>query len=124
MPVYEYECEKCSHSFEITQGMNDKKKKKCPECKKHSLFRVIFAPHVSVRLGDNEVNVGHLGNRHRDEWSSDQKESLEKSHLTEKQYKDKKMKEGLKTDNPDLTKTDKEVRKMNPAQIKDYIENG
>jgi putative FmdB family regulatory protein len=28
MPLYEYECKNCEHSFEITQSFNDKPKKK------------------------------------------------------------------------------------------------
>ncbi len=32
MPTYDYECLKCSHSFEAFQKMTDKPLKKCPEC--------------------------------------------------------------------------------------------
>jgi putative FmdB family regulatory protein len=32
MPTYEYECKKCSHSFEIFQSMSDEAVKICPEC--------------------------------------------------------------------------------------------
>jgi len=33
MPVYEYECEKCGHRFELIHSVNDEGRKKCPECK-------------------------------------------------------------------------------------------
>jgi putative FmdB family regulatory protein len=33
MPTYEYECQKCSHQFELVQSMNDAPKKTCPKCK-------------------------------------------------------------------------------------------
>ena len=34
MPTYDYECDACGHTLEIFQGINDPKKKKCPECGK------------------------------------------------------------------------------------------
>ena len=33
MPVYEYECEKCGHRFDVEHGINEQTKKKCPECR-------------------------------------------------------------------------------------------
>jgi putative FmdB family regulatory protein len=32
MPLYEYECTKCSHRFEKIQKFSDRPIKKCPEC--------------------------------------------------------------------------------------------
>ena len=32
MPVYEYQCEKCSKIFEIWQKVNDKPPGRCPDC--------------------------------------------------------------------------------------------
>ncbi len=32
MPIYEYECEKCQHRFEVLQKFNDRPLKKCPKC--------------------------------------------------------------------------------------------
>ena len=33
MPIYEYECGKCNHRFELKQGFHDKPQAKCPRCK-------------------------------------------------------------------------------------------
>lgn len=41
MPTYEYECRSCHHEFETFQNMSADPLKKCPECKKNSLFRKI-----------------------------------------------------------------------------------
>lgn len=43
MPTYDYECDACSHKFEHFQGINDPLLKKCPECKKPKLRRLIGA---------------------------------------------------------------------------------
>lgn len=32
MPTYEYQCNKCSHRFEVFQQMKDKPVKICPKC--------------------------------------------------------------------------------------------
>ena len=41
MPTYEYECESCQHSFEALQTMVEPKLKKCPQCGKQKLVRLI-----------------------------------------------------------------------------------
>jgi putative FmdB family regulatory protein len=41
MPTYEYACPKCGHHFEQFQSMRDEPLKKCPQCKKTGLKRLI-----------------------------------------------------------------------------------
>jgi putative FmdB family regulatory protein len=41
MPTYDYRCNACKHEFEHFQSMKDKPLKKCPECGKPSLERLI-----------------------------------------------------------------------------------
>jgi putative FmdB family regulatory protein len=41
MPTYEYECGNCEHLFEEFQPITAKPLKKCPECKKLKLRRLI-----------------------------------------------------------------------------------
>ena len=41
MPIYEYECKACGLFFEEIQGFNDKPIKKCPECKKNKVEKLI-----------------------------------------------------------------------------------
>ena len=43
LPTYQYQCDSCDHDFEILQSMLDKKLKKCPECGKNTLLRLIGA---------------------------------------------------------------------------------
>ena len=43
MPTYDYECQACDHTFEYFQSMNDKVKRKCPECGRMKLIRLIGA---------------------------------------------------------------------------------
>ncbi|MFW5689797.1 MAG: FmdB family zinc ribbon protein [Spirochaetota bacterium] len=41
MPTYDYECSKCGHTFDAFQNMSDAPLKKCPECGKMGLKRLI-----------------------------------------------------------------------------------
>ena len=41
MPTYDYECQACGHHFELFQSMTAKLKRKCPECGKPKLERLI-----------------------------------------------------------------------------------
>lgn len=43
MPTYDYRCKGCGHTFELFQSMSEGEKRKCPECKKNSLERLIGA---------------------------------------------------------------------------------
>jgi len=41
MPTYDYECDSCEHTLEVFQGINDPVKRKCPECGRLKLRRLI-----------------------------------------------------------------------------------
>jgi putative FmdB family regulatory protein len=44
MPIYEYQCTKCSHHLEALQRISDKPLRECPECGKHTLKSLMSAP--------------------------------------------------------------------------------
>jgi putative FmdB family regulatory protein len=41
MPTYDYRCSACGHEFELFQSMSESAKRKCPECGKLALERLI-----------------------------------------------------------------------------------
>lgn len=41
MPTYDYVCEACDHQFELFQSIKDSPKRKCPECGRAKLRRLI-----------------------------------------------------------------------------------
>ncbi len=43
MPTYEYRCNKCKHTFEEFHSMSAEPIKRCPECGKKSVERLISA---------------------------------------------------------------------------------
>ena len=44
MPIYEYQCEACQHHLEALQKISDPPLRKCPECGKAKLTRLISPP--------------------------------------------------------------------------------
>ena len=52
MPNYEYECDNCKHTFEKRQSMTEDKLKKCPECGKLTLIRLIGSGSGIIFRGD------------------------------------------------------------------------
>jgi len=43
MPIYEYECQKCHHQFDLMQKMSDDPVKQCPKCFQNSVERMVSA---------------------------------------------------------------------------------
>jgi putative FmdB family regulatory protein len=48
MPFYEYQCQACSAQVEVLQKISDAPLRKCPECGKNQLRKLVSAP--SFRL--------------------------------------------------------------------------
>jgi putative FmdB family regulatory protein len=48
MPIYEYECKACGHTFEEWQKMSDKPVRVCPKCKARKVEKLIS--HTSFQL--------------------------------------------------------------------------
>ena len=62
---YDYECQSCGHIMTVEQKPSDKKRyKKCPQCKKNELERVLFsAPQGFVE--QEPTTIGQLSDRNR-----------------------------------------------------------
>ena len=51
MPFYEYQCKSCGHHLEAMQKINDSPLKKCPDCGKSQLTRLMSAPVFRLKGG-------------------------------------------------------------------------
>ena len=49
MPIYEYRCSACGHDLEALQKMTDAPLRKCPECGKSQLKRLVSAPQFRLK---------------------------------------------------------------------------
>ncbi|MCH9757229.1 MAG: zinc ribbon domain-containing protein [Gammaproteobacteria bacterium] len=43
MPIYEYQCNACHHTFDALQRMSDEPLKKCPECGQNTVDKLVSA---------------------------------------------------------------------------------
>lgn len=59
MPVYEYECKKCKHLWDLEQKINDKKITTCPKCKKKSAKRLIAGGTSFALKGSGWASEGY-----------------------------------------------------------------
>lgn len=51
MPFYEYQCSSCSHHHEVLQKVTDRSLRKCPECGRSTLKRLMSAPVFRLKGG-------------------------------------------------------------------------
>jgi putative FmdB family regulatory protein len=51
MPFYEYQCKSCGHELEAMQKVSDAPLKKCPDCGKAQLTRLMSAPVFRLKGG-------------------------------------------------------------------------
>jgi putative FmdB family regulatory protein len=49
MPIYEYRCSTCGHHLEALQKMTESPLRKCPECGKSQLKRLVSAPQFRLK---------------------------------------------------------------------------
>ncbi|HEV2321984.1 MAG TPA: zinc ribbon domain-containing protein [Gammaproteobacteria bacterium] len=51
MPIYEYACSACGHRLEVLQKVSDAPLRKCPECGKATLRKLVSAPSFRLKGG-------------------------------------------------------------------------
>src|SRR5882672_94316 len=51
MPFYEYQCKSCGHDLEAMQKISDPPLRKCPQCGKSQLQRLMSAPVFRLKGG-------------------------------------------------------------------------
>lgn len=64
MPVYDYACDGCQHSFEAEHGIKEPALKDCPECQQPKLYRRIGRVHIGLcettYMRDAKMNASYL----------------------------------------------------------------
>ncbi|MHC4396308.1 MAG: FmdB family zinc ribbon protein [Planctomycetota bacterium] len=102
MPTYDYICENCAHDFEHFQSITAKSLRKCPECGKMTLKRLIG-------IGSGVIFKG--SGFYQTDYRSESYKKAEKSEkpATDKGTSEKKAesKDAKPTEKPKATKKDK-----------------
>ena len=85
MPTYEYECEACGHSFDEFQQISDKHLRKCPECGKRKLQRLIGAGAAVIFKGSGFYQTDYRSKEYNDRAKADTKASSSTSSDAKKE---------------------------------------
>jgi len=65
MPTYEYICDHCEHRFELFQQMTDPVKRKCPECGRLALRRLVGAGAGVIFRGNGFYQTDYRSDSYR-----------------------------------------------------------
>ncbi len=66
MPTYDYICDACQHELELFQSIMDKPKRKCPECGRMKLRRLIGPGAAIVFKGSGFYQTDYRSKSYRD----------------------------------------------------------
>jgi len=80
LPIYEYECTRCSYRFELKQSFSEKTPASCPRC--GSKAKRIFWPVPIIFKGSGFYSTDYRGNHGHSEPTSDKDKA--KTDSTEK----------------------------------------
>ncbi len=89
MPIYEYECKKCAHRFEVIQKVSDAPLKKCEKCKGKT-ERLISSPAIQFK------GSGWYVTDYARKGSGSDESSSESSSSSDKKTSDKKTSDKVK----------------------------
>ncbi len=103
MPTYDYECDACSHSFELFQSITESHKKKCPACGKLKLRRLIGSGAAIVFKGSGFYQTDYR--------SESYKKGAEKAKKAKEAKTEKKGSEAKKSDSSSAPNGNKKAAK-------------
>jgi putative FmdB family regulatory protein len=91
MPIYEYQCRRCEHRFELIQKFSDKPRKRCPECS-GTVKRLISPPAIRFK-GTGWYVTDYANKKSNEEDKKSNKEDKRETASKNKETESKKAKE-------------------------------
>ncbi len=107
MPTYDYVCDECGHAFELFQQMTASVKRKCPECGKLKLRRLVGTGAGIIFKGSGFYETDYRSDSYRKAAEADKKPADDK--------KKKAGKKDAKTTSSDTKSTGGESKSTKPA---------
>ena len=108
MPTYDYRCKNCNHEFELFQSMSAGVKKKCPECKKMTLERLIGTGAAVIFKGSGFYETDYRSKSYTSDKEADSKAAKKATES----------KSDKKTDTKSEKKTDSKPAKKESSKAK------
>ncbi|MBA7705407.1 hypothetical protein ES703_114235 [subsurface metagenome] len=113
MPTYEYLCQSCGHTFEQFQSITAKPLKKCPDCKKPKLKRLIGTGAGIIFKGSGFYETDYRSDGYKKDQKADKPETSETGDKKTSDKKDTKSTDTKKDPTPQ-----KDSPKTSPAKKK------
>jgi len=107
MPTYDYRCNACEHEFELFQAMSAGVKKKCPECGKLKLERLIGIGAAVMFKGSGFYETDYRSESYKQGAEADKKAKEPKKDTkaeTKSESKSESKPEKKKDPKPEVTK--------------------
>lgn len=79
MPTYDYQCAECGHEFELFQQMSAPVKRKCPECGRNKLKRLIGTGAGIIFKGGGFYETDYRSDSYKKAAAEEQKSGEKKS---------------------------------------------
>ena len=89
MPTYDYVCDGCGHDFELFQSIKAEAEKKCPECGKSKLRRLIGPGAAIIFKGSGFYQTDYRSKSYQKGAEAAKKADSEASPSNTKKDKDK-----------------------------------
>ncbi|MBI2479913.1 MAG: zinc ribbon domain-containing protein [Planctomycetia bacterium] len=83
MPTYDYECDACSHAFELFQTISEPVKRKCPACKKQKLRRLFGTGAAVMFKGSGFYQTDYRSDSYKKAAAAENKSTSESSSKPE-----------------------------------------
>jgi putative FmdB family regulatory protein len=110
MPTYDYKCKSCGHVFELFQSMSEAPKRKCPDCGKNTLERLIGTGAAVLFKGSGFYQTDYRSESYKKAAEADKPASDSKTETKADSGKEAKPAEKPKTE----TKAEKPAKDKKP----------
>ena len=110
MPTYDYVCDACDHKFELFQSITAEPEKKCPECGKRKLRRLIGPGAAIVFKGSGFYQTDYRSESYKKRAEADKPASESSSKGSESKSSDSKS-ESKAAGNNAAGKSEKKAKK-------------
>ncbi len=106
MPTYEYLCQACGHEFELFQSMSASVKRKCPDCGKLKLKRLIGIGSGVIFKGSGFYQTDYRSDSYKKAAEAEKKASGPKTSKKDEKKTESKSKPDKKSDRGSSTSSD------------------
>lgn len=111
MPTYDYECDACQHKFELFQNITAEPEKKCPECGKRKLRRLIGAGAGFVFKGSGFYLTDYRSESYKKRAEADKPTETKSESKSESKPAEKKVSETKSSGGGSSSKSDKKSKR-------------